>query len=255
MTRTEYYGDLNLESHLRPNQTAVAIILEDDVLTGQADIRQALFLALEDERVVVAQPNPPLTDWHIQRNVDVSLLPRNRSKSKLIRLGWTARILSIEDDYNLDNKGLNVKPVSAVSLSLPEGSLQIMKTIRQDYRLDATRFPCLSMSVRPWLASIRLLDFSAGGFSLGVELPCRYHVSQEIFFKLGFKDLADIPLRHIEGEAIIIRKDVRKDEGQAILGLKVARLKPEAEQAWPKIISHYMREEIKNRKSERGDLE
>jgi hypothetical protein len=253
MTKTEYYGDLNLESHLRPNQTVVALILEDDVLTGQADIRQALVLALEDERVVVAQTNPPLTEDYLHHNLDVSLLPRNRSKIKLVRLGWTASILSIEPDYILNT--INSKPVSAVGLSLPAGSLQVMKTIRQDYRLDATKFPGLRLSVRPWLASIRLINFSAGGFSLGVALPCRYHVDQEIFFKLDLQKFADIPIHHIEGEAVIVRKDVNKEEHQATLGLKFMRLKPEAELAWPKIISHYMREEIKTRKSGRGDPE
>jgi hypothetical protein len=37
---------------------------------------------------------------------------------------------------------------------------------------------------------------------------------------LGFPALADLSIRQIEGEAVIIRKDLNKEENQATLGLK-----------------------------------
>jgi len=242
-----------LRSYLRPQDTKVDIILAVDNITGEADIRQALVLALEEDRLILAQTQPPLTKVHLKKHFEVSFLPRNESKAKTIRLGWNAMVVLIDPAYAVAPQKSFTQPV--FGLSWPEVPLKALKNIRQAYRLDTSKFKELSLSLRPWFADVYLINLSSGGLSLTTKAPCRYKLNQEVKFILSFPPLPDITVRRVEGEALIVRRELKPEEQRVVLGLKFKPLNRETERTLPRILNYYMREEIRKRGSQEDDFE
>jgi len=250
MIRDKQSKPFDVKSILRP-KARIELVFSMDNLSGQADIRQSMILDLKQDRVVIAQTEPPLEKSWLGHSLEASVTHRDVVTLEDVRWGWTAVVLSQDDDYILNPDVPAAEKVPVIGLSRPEGHILTRSNIRQAYRLDTTKREGIKVIVRPMPAPVRLVNFSVDGLMLAAAAPTPYAVGQELPFRLSFPSGEALPVYHIEGLATIVRLELTRDNGTAYLGLKFKRLKSEAQWALPKIVHYYMLEE--QRKHHSGD--
>jgi hypothetical protein len=222
-------------------------MLELDNLTGQADIRSSMILDLPSDRVIVAQSNPPLGKYYLGRKLEASVVHYDIVTHEITRWGWTAPVIELDERYKLHHDEPPARLVSVIVLGRPGQSNLSKSNVRQAYRLDPGRESGINVAVNPELGPVRLLNFSAGGLMLNTPTPSPYTLGQELSFKLTFPDEAEPPVRHLGGQAFVVRLELNPDGKTVSLGLKFQALSPEAQWALPKILQHYMLEEQRHR--------
>jgi len=248
MSKDKHARPLDVKNILRP-RARIDLVLDTDNLTGQADVRQSVILDVSDDRVIIEQTRPPLGPAHIGENLDASVIHRDIISNEMTRWGWAAVIQSLDDDYMLNTGESKAKAVPVIVLSCPKSNHLTKRNIRQAYRLDTTEREGIHVAVRPMLAPVRLVNFSADGLQLATAAPTPYTNGQELHFRLTFPPGAVLSVYRIEGLAEIVRLELTGELGTAYLGLKFKRLKSEAKWALPKIIQYYMLEEQRRRRT------
>ena len=248
MSKDKHTRPLEVKNILRP-RTRIDLVLETDNLTGLADVRQSMILDLHNDQVIIEQTNPPLGSAHIGESLDASVIHRDIVTSAMTRWGWAAVVLSLDNKHVLNKRESEAKVVPVIVLSRPQSHNLTKRNIRQAYRLDTTEREGIHVAVRPMLAPVRLVNFSADGLMLATAAPTPYAIDQELHFRLTFPPGAVLSVYRIEGLAEIVRLELTGDRGTAYLGLKFKRLKSEAKWALPKIIQHYMLEEQRKRRT------
>jgi len=229
----------------------IDLVLATDNLTGQADIRQSEIFDLAGRQVIIAQTTPPLNQPHIGQKLEASVIHRDIITTEISRWGWTAEVMSLDDNYRLSKEAAadEVVIVPVIGISLPDASELTKSNIRQAYRLDTTQREGILVTVRPMPAPVRLVNFSVDGLQLATAAPTPYTIGQELPFRLTFPPGALLSVYRVEGLAEIVRLELTRDNGTAYLGLRFKRLKSEAKWALPKIIHYYMLEEQRKRRT------
>jgi hypothetical protein len=222
-------------------------MLEVDNLTGQADIRSSVILDLPSDRVIAAQPNPPLGKSGLGRKLEASVVHYDLVTHEITRWGWTAPVLELDEKYKLHHDEPPAQLVSVIVLGRPGQSNLSKSNVRQAYRLEPGRDSGIIVAVNPEPAPVGLLNFSAGGLMLKTPTPSPYTLGQELTFKLTFPDEGELPVSHLEGKAFIVRLELNPDGKTISLGLKFQELGHEAQLALPKILQFYMLEEQRHR--------
>ncbi|MDR2725406.1 MAG: PilZ domain-containing protein [Candidatus Adiutrix sp.] len=223
-------------------------MLEVDNLTGQADIRSSMILDLPSDRLIIVQPNPPLGKSNQGRKLEASVVHYDLVTHEITRWGWTATILELDDKYKLHHDDpSSAQLVSVIVLGRPGQSSLSKSNVRQAYRLDPGRNSGIAVAVNPEPAPVSLLNFSAGGLMLKTSTPSPYTLGQELSFELAFPDEEELPVRHLKGQALVVRLELNPDGKTASLGLKFQALGHEAQLALPKVLQHYMLEEQRHR--------
>ena len=239
---------VSIERILRP-QTKIDLVVAENSLTGQVDIRSSMILDLPPGRLIVAQTVPPLGKAQIQRQMEVSIVHRDRTTSEIVRWGWTATVLGLDNKYEL-NPGQPA--ISIFSLSRPDDPSSLAKSnIRQAYRLEIGQGHDIALTVNPMPAPVQLLNFSAGGFMFSTPAPSCYELYQELSFELTFPADKPLPAHSLKGRAVVVRQElVGPGEKTAYLGLKFQDLKPEYQLVLPKLLTFYMLEEQRRRRQD-----
>ena len=103
---------------LRPN-SRLDIILDLDLLTGQADVRSSMILDVTAHQVVVLQTEPAIFKSLTGRVVEATLVHHNLITYETTRWGWQSRIVGLNNAYrfNPTDQGLTA---DVVFLSPPD---------------------------------------------------------------------------------------------------------------------------------------
>ena len=119
-------------------RTSINLMLETDILTGQADIRSSMILDLTPDRVILAQTSPSLGRSQLGRKLEASIVYCDLVTREITRWGWTATVLGLDNKYRLhsyDESEDQLVPV--IVLDRPKQSDLAKSNVRQAYRLEA----------------------------------------------------------------------------------------------------------------------
>ena len=229
------------------SQPGIDLALTENSLTGQADIRSSRILELSPDRLIVAQTVPPLGKSQIQKSLGASVVYRDIITNENTRWGWTATVLSIENEYLINRNESTSQALSVINLSRPDKKNLVKSNLRHDYRLKMKHRNDIIFTVNPMTASVHLLDLSAGGFMFSTQEPSKYDIGQELSFKMIFPAYEPLPIHTIQGHAVIVRKSLVEGKREISFGLKFQDLNPNIRRALPKILHYYMLKEQRRR--------
>lgn len=237
--------DLDLSRLLRP-QSRLDLIVNSDLITGQADVRGSMVLDITGEAVIAAQTDPPVLKSMTDRVIEASIVHHNLLTYESTRWGWTSRILGIKNDYRLNAKDQGSMPAAVIFLSPPPKSGLTKANVRQAYRLDLTGKD-IQFSLSPSQAKVTLANFSTGGVLVETPAPPAFSLGQELTYSITFPETEDFPETTIGGDAVVVRMDYEPDRKIARLGLKFRDMTVNSARALQKIINSFMLEEQRKR--------
>jgi hypothetical protein len=246
--KKNYRPMFDMEELLYP-QAKVDLMLEMDIVSGHADVRQSVILGLPSDKVILAQTTPPLGKSVFGRNLEASVIYREPGTKETIRWAWLATVLDLLNDYKL-NSGNSQDPektVPVIVISRPDGTKLVKSNVRQAYRLR-TFNSGITVDLRPDVGPVTIMNFSAGGMMLSTLYAPAFSLDQEFSFRINFPAYDGLPARHIDGRASVVRLEIEsRARRKASLGLKFQELSPNSQLVLPKILHFYMLEEQRNR--------
>ena len=132
---------------------SVNIVANVDVDKEIMEVRNAIVYDVEGSTIVLSQTNPPFTRFHIDREITVTYIVRD--KNGLNRIGFSGKLVRIINDYQLSSSNA----VQAISV-LRRGALRLYD-LRMHYRVS----PKLDSNI--WIRvgneRVRPIDISMGG--------------------------------------------------------------------------------------------
>ena len=224
---------------LRP-QAKIDLILTLDPLLDLIDVRSTIVYAVEEARVILAQPEPPILPSRVGNEVEATFLVRERRTGDLKRWGYLTSVREIIRAYRLYEDD----PITqqAVVIGAPGGEL-VESNLRLHYRIRvATRYG-IAMTVEAFPGPVTIHDISGGGALISV--PGLEGVSKggRFAFTLTFPDHPPIA-----GEAEVRRLVFRGKGTQPVaVGVKFVSLDVASARVLQRAISSLMLEEVRDR--------
>jgi PilZ domain len=238
---TESSGEQRTEvlRALRP-QAKIDLILTLDPLLDLIDVRSTIVYAVEEARVILAQPEPPIVPSRVGNEVEATLLIRERRTGELRRWGYLTTIREIIRAYRLYKDD----PITqqAVVIGAPVGEL-VESNLRLHYRIRVAPRYGIAMTVEAFPGPVTIHDISGGGAL--ISAPALEGVSKggRFTFTLSFPDHPPIT-----GEAEVRRLVFRGKGTQPVaVGVKFVSLDVASARVLQRAISSLMLEEVRDR--------
>lgn len=224
---------------LRP-QAKIDLILTLDPLLDLIDVRSTIVYGVEEARVILAQPEPPIVPSRIGNEVEATFLVRERRTGELRRWGYLTSIREIIRDYRLYQDD----PIAqqAVVIGAPVGEL-VESNLRLFYRIRVAPTYGIVMTVEALQGPVTIHDISGGGAL--ISAPGLEGVSKGwcFAFTLSFPDHPPIT-----GEAEVRRLVFRgKGTQPAAMGVKFVSLDAGSARVLQRAINSLMLEEVRDR--------
>jgi hypothetical protein len=224
---------------LRP-QAKIDLILTLDPLLDLIDVRSTIVYAVEDARVILAQPEPPIVPSRVGSEVEATFLVRDRRTGELRRWGYLTSIREIIRAYRLHQED----PITqqALIIGAPVGEL-VESNLRLHYRIRVAPRYGISMTVESIPGPVTIHDISEGGAL--VSAPGLHAVTKgkRLGFTLSFPDHPPIT-----GEAEVRRLVFRGKGTQPVaMGVKFVSLDVASARILQRAVSRLMLEEVRDR--------
>ena len=224
---------------LRP-QAKIDLILTLDPLLDLIDVRSTIVYAVEEARVILAQPEPPIVPSRIGNEVEATFLVRERRKGELRRWGYLTSIREIIRDYRLYRDD----PITqqAVVIGAPLGEL-VESNLRLFYRIRVAPRYGIVMTAEALPGPVTIHDISGGGALISAPGLEEASKGWRFAFTLSFPDHPPIT-----GEAEVRRLVFRGTGAQpAAMGVKFVSLDVASTRVLQRAISNLMLEEVRDR--------
>jgi PilZ domain len=224
---------------LRP-QAKIDLILTLDPLLDLIDVRSTIVYAVEETRVILAQPEPPIIPSRVGNEVEATFLVRGPRTGELRRWGYLTSIREIIRAYRLYQDD----PIAqqAVVIGAPVGEL-VESNLRLHYRIRVASRYGIAMTVEALPGSVTIHDISGGGALISAPGLQGVSKGRRFAFTLSFPDHPPIT-----GEAEVRRLVFRGKGTQPVaMGVKFVSLDVASARILQRAISNLMLEEVRDR--------
>ena len=156
----------------------VDIVIDFDWLKEAIDVRKATAYDLDDERMILSQPSPPIATYSIGKRVKVTYLVRKADGP--VRYAITGKLVDIVRDYKLSGSDT----AEAIVVNQEPGHERF--NLRRYYRLKPPPDSGITLSLNGEEGNI--VDISAGGakFTHSKNRPLK--PKQMVKLKLGVEE-------------------------------------------------------------------
>ena len=237
---------VEIDKLIRP-QSRVDLILNQDLMTGQSDVRSSMILDVTPEAIVIAQCDPPLLRSMVGREIEATIVHHDLVTYETSRWGWQTRILGINNEYKLNARNGGAVAASVAFLVLPGRGGLTKTNVRQGYRIDVADRDDIKLYLAPDMAPVQLLDFSSIGVMLATSMPTAFEIGQAFHLTMIFPEDEQMSEVTIDAEVDIVRFEYEPGDKTAKMGLKYQKMDMAASRTLYKIINYYMLDEQKRR--------
>jgi len=224
---------------LRP-QAKIDLILTLDPLLDLIDVRSTIVYAVEEARVILAQPEPPIVPSRVGSEVEATFLVRGRRTGELRRWGYLTSFREIIKAYRLYQDD----PITqqAVVIGAPVGEL-VESNLRLHYRIRVAPRYGISMTVEALPGPVTIHDISGGGALISAPGLEGVSKGRRLAFTLSFPDHSPIT-----GEAEVRRLVFRGKGTQPVaMGVKFVSVDVASARVLQRAITKLMLEEVRDR--------